>query len=79
MHHWFHETKALSASKHAKVDKLRPSCDCIDDFLMPLDRSAVIELPPPVRRIHVVATAYVPPFSAPEEYFSSLRGPPAHV
>ena len=80
MHHWLHETKALSASKHANVDKLQPNCDCIDDFLMPLDGSAVIQLPLPVRSVHVAATAYIPPFSAPDERFSSLRGPPAaHV
>jgi hypothetical protein len=79
MHHWLHETRALSASKHTTVAKLQPTCDCIDDFLMPLTGSAIIEIPAPVHSVHVVATAYIPPFSAAEERFSSLRGPPAHV
>jgi hypothetical protein len=79
MHHWLHETKALSASKDAKVDKLQPNCDCIDDFLMPLTGSTAIELPPPTRSAHVIHTAYIPPFSAAEKRFSSLRGPPAHM
>jgi len=79
MHHWLHETKALSASKHAAVDKHQPNCDCIEDLLMPLDSSVAIQLSVPVQRIHVTATAYIPPFSAAEERFSSLRGPPAHV
>ena len=80
MHHWLHETKALSASKHTSVNKLLPTCDCIDDFLMPLTGSALIELPPPVRTVHMVmASAYIPPYSAAEERLSSLRGPPAHA
>ncbi|HEV2480642.1 MAG TPA: hypothetical protein VGS79_13290 [Puia sp.] len=80
MHHWLHETKALSASRHTTVDKLTPNCDCVDDFLMPLTGSALIELPPPVRSVHVVmATAYIPLFSAAEERLSSLRGPPVHA
>lgn len=80
MHHWLHETKALSASRHTTVDKLQPNCDCIDDFLMPLTGSAIIELPPPVRPVLVVmATADIPPFSIAEERLSSLRGPPAHA
>jgi len=80
MHHWLHETKALSASKHTTVDKLQPSCDCIDDFLMPLTGTALIELPPPVRTVHVImATAYIPPYSAAEEPLSTLRGPPTHA
>lgn len=80
MHHWLHETKALSASRHTTVDKLQPNCDCIDDFLMPLTGSALIVLPPPVRTVHVVmATAYMPLIAAAEERHSSLRGPPAHV
>jgi hypothetical protein len=79
MHHWLHETRALSAAQTAKVDKLQPSCDCIDDFLMPLTGSAVIELPQPIRQVHTLTTAYIPPFSAAERWYSSLRGPPAHV
>ena len=47
MHHWLHETKALSTSKDAHLDK--PNCDCIDDFLMPLTNSDIIELPPPTK------------------------------
>lgn len=79
MHDWLHETKALSASKHTTVEKLHPTCDCIDDFLMPLTGAAVILFPPPVRSVHIVVTAYIPPFSAAEERLSSLRGPPAHA
>ena len=77
MHHWLHETKALSASKDAKLDK--PNCDCIDDFLMPLTGSSIVELPPPTRTVQAIFTVYIPPFSAAEAIFSSLRGPPAHV
>jgi hypothetical protein len=76
MHHWLHETRALSASRDTKVDKLQSSCDCIDDFLVPLTGSAFIEVPPPVESVHVLHIAYIPPFSAAEKRFSSLRGPP---
>jgi hypothetical protein len=79
MHHWLHETRALSASHDTKVDKLQSSCDCIDDFLMPLTGGAFVELPQPIRQVHTITTAYIPPFSAAEEGFSSLRGPPSHV
>jgi hypothetical protein len=77
MHHWLHETRALSASHDTKVDKLQSTCDCIDDFLMPLAGSAVIELQPPVQSVHVIHVAYIPPFSIAEERHASLRGPPA--
>jgi hypothetical protein len=79
MHHWLHETRALSASPTPNVAKGQATCDCIDDFLMPLTGSAAIELPQPVRESHVVQTAYIPPFSAAEQRFASLRGPPARV
>ena len=79
IHHWLHETRSLSASTNDNVAKLQSSCDCIDDFLVPLAGSAFIELPQPVRQVNVVGTAYIPPFSAAEERFSSLRGPPAHA
>jgi hypothetical protein len=77
IHHWFHETRALSASHDTKVDKLQSICDCIDDFLMPLTGGVSIEMPPPIRSVHVIHVAYIPLFSAAEKPFSSLRGPPA--
>jgi hypothetical protein len=80
MHHWLHETRAISASKNTVVDKLQPNCDCIDDFLMPVTGSDLVELPPPVRQVHAVITAaYIPPFSAAEQRLSSPRGPPAYA
>ncbi|HWB93955.1 MAG TPA: hypothetical protein VG605_19005 [Puia sp.] len=76
MHRWFHETRALSASHLPAVDTLHPICDCIDDFLMPLTGSALIELPPPVRSYNIVAAANCPPIPTAHKHYSSLRGPP---
>jgi hypothetical protein len=77
IHHWLHETRALSASTNDNITKLQPNCDCIDDFLMPLTGGASIELPQPNRRIDIIQSACIPLFSTAEPLYASLRGPPA--
>ena len=77
MHTWLHETRALSASHLPAVDKLQTNCDCIDDFLMPLTGSPIIEFPQPTLTFHIISTAFITRLAAAEKHISSLRGPPA--
>jgi hypothetical protein len=58
------------------VEKTSIKCDCIDDVLMPLTGTPPIVLQVPRQNGIALLPAYLPPFSAPEKVFFSLKGPP---
>jgi len=78
MHHWIHESRALHNTSAPNAASVQLKCDCIDDAMMPMVGSSLIALDIPARRAIVLQAAYLPPFSAAEKIFYSLKGPPAH-
>ncbi|MDH7460224.1 hypothetical protein QEG73_03005 [Chitinophagaceae bacterium 26-R-25] len=77
LHNWYHTEQA-----NEKKDPLSSSedksfkCDCIDDFLMPLDETPVFSLHVPTQEFTTIFSIYNPPFSSAERIFCSLKGPP---
>jgi hypothetical protein len=77
MHHWIHESRSLQGSTVPNAASIHLKCDCMDDAMMPLLGSSPIALNVPVQKAIVLPGAYLPPFSAAEKLFYSLKGPPA--
>jgi hypothetical protein len=77
MHHWVHESRSLHSSTVPNAAGLHLKCDCIDDAMMPLVGSSLIALDVPTRKAIVLPAAWLPPFSAAEKLFFSLKGPPS--
>jgi hypothetical protein len=78
MHDWLHETqtRSLTSSKFPTAEKLPLRCDCIDDMQMPLTATPAIVLEVPRQQSITLLAAWLPPFSAAEKVFYSLKGPP---
>lgn len=51
-------------------------CDCIDDFMMPLDEVPCLSLTIPTQQFTTLYSNYNLPFSSAENFFCSLKGPP---
>ena len=77
MHHWIHESRYLQGSTVPNAASIHLKCDCMDDAMMPLLGSSLIALNVPVQKAIVLPAPYLPPFSAAEKLFYSLKGPPA--
>lgn len=77
MHALVHESRAMHSSAVPNAAAVHLKCDCIDDAMMPLVGSSVIALDVPIQEAVTMPTAYLPPFSAAEKLFFSLKGPPA--
>lgn len=77
MHHWVHESRSLQSSTVPNAAGLHLKCDCIEDAMMPLVGSPLIALDVPTRKAIILPAAWLPPFSAAEKLFFSLKGPPA--
>jgi hypothetical protein len=77
MHHWVHESRALHSATVPNAASLHLKCDCIDDAMMPLEGSPLIALDVPTRKATILRAVYLPPFSAAEKLFYSLKGPPS--
>ena len=77
VHHWLHEPKIAQSSHLPSSEKIQAGCDCIEDALMPLTGSSLIVLSVPISTGTLLMAGYRPPFSAVEEIFYSLKGPPA--
>jgi hypothetical protein len=79
MHHWVHESRAPYNATAANAASVHLKCDCIDDAMMPMVGSSLIALDVPAQKAIVLPAAYLPPFSAAEKVFYSLKGPPARL
>jgi hypothetical protein len=79
MHHWVHESRALHNAAAPNAASVHLKCDCIDDAMMPMVGSSLIALDVPVQAAVVLPATYLPPFSAAEKVFYSLKGPPARL
>ncbi len=79
MHHWVHESRVQHAVGVPNAASVHLKCDCIDDAMMPMVGSSLIALDVPVQAVVVLPAAYLPPFSAAEKVFYSLKGPPARL
>jgi hypothetical protein len=77
MHAWVHESRAVHSTAIPNAAAVHLKCDCIDDAMMPLVGSSVVAFEGPIQEAVVMPTAYLPPFSAAEKLFFSLKGPPA--
>jgi len=79
MHHWIHESRALHGVGTPNAASVHLKCDCIDDAMMPMVGSSLIALDVPAQTAVALPVAYLPPFSAAEKVFYSLKGPPARL
>ncbi len=76
MHAWVHESRGLQSAPVPNAAAVHLKCDCIDDAMMPLVGSSMIALDVPPQDAVTMPSAYLPPFSAAEKLFFSLKGPP---
>jgi hypothetical protein len=82
LHNWLHETAvtvSVGPTQKGKpvLQHLRVKCNCIDDTLMPLMQSDIVDYSPDQRpSILIFPVTRVCGLTADKE-FSALRGPPA--
>jgi hypothetical protein len=81
LHNWLHETTVTASVGPTQKGKpllqhQRIKCNCIDDALMPLMESDIVDYSPgPRPSIPIFAATYCSWLSVDKE-FSALRGPP---
>src|ERR1700744_807289 len=73
MHHWVHENRTLHNAAVPNAANPHPKCDCIEDAMMPMEGSSLIALGIPMQLAVILPATYLPPFSAAEKVFYSLK------
>jgi len=79
LHNFFHANKEQSSSKESKSNEISYACSCIDDYLMPFDEAPQPVCLPAFSDHCSFNTVFEERIPFQTLFFSTLRGPPAHI
>ncbi|WP_188930837.1 hypothetical protein [Puia dinghuensis] len=76
MHHWLHASKTISSYATPGSDKIQLACDCFEDAMLPLQKTAIFTLTVPTQKATELGSAPQSPTPDTEAIYYSLKGPP---